>query len=104
VGAGIGFALNKTGEVELSSSLAPGAPTTLPGGSNTEFAWQAMAGVSVGLTRTMTLELGYRYVDLGAIEFDQGNQIQFGLPAGTTLGMNGNLSAHEVIASIRLGI
>lgn len=104
VGGGIGFALNKTDNFTFMSASAPGATTTMPGGSNTEFAWQLMTGLSVELTRTWTLELGYRYVDLGRIEFDPGNQIQSGVFGGTTPGMNGNLSAHELMASVRFGL
>jgi opacity protein-like surface antigen len=102
VGGGIGYALNKTDELELTTSGS--AATQMPGGATTQFAWQAMGGLSIELPRSMVLEIGYRYVDLGDITFDQGRQIQAGAVAGTTVGMRGSLSAHEWIASVRFGL
>ncbi|MGI9373556.1 MAG: outer membrane protein [Hyphomicrobiales bacterium] len=53
LGGGLGFARNKL--------IDAGLPNTW----KTRFAWQAGAGVSVKVHELLTLDLGYRYRDLG---------------------------------------
>ncbi len=50
------------------------------------FAWNAGAGVGVKLTRNLTFDTGYRYVDMGTVELDN-QDMQF--------------SAHEAYAGLR---
>jgi opacity protein-like surface antigen len=73
VGAGVGFADNR---LSGFADQGPGyAISPLPGptggafanGSKTSFAWALMAGVDFDVTPNFKLELGYRYLNYGAI-------------------------------------
>jgi opacity protein-like surface antigen len=72
VGAGVGFADNRASNFNESSVAfnASGAPEASSGGfssrSKTSFAWALMAGLDFALTPNLRLEIGYRYLDLGA--------------------------------------
>ncbi len=39
--------------------------------NTTHFTWQATAGVGIKLTRNVTFDSGYRYVDMGQIEMNE---------------------------------
>jgi opacity protein-like surface antigen len=60
VGGGVGVADNR-----ISSFSAEGV--SYAGGSKTGFAWALMAGVDYDITPNLRLELGYRYLNTGAI-------------------------------------
>lgn len=65
VGAGIGVARNRTGETQM---MFQKTTTHVPGGHRTGFAWMVTAGVSTALGESTTLELAWRYSDLGTVE------------------------------------
>ncbi|MFG1263959.1 outer membrane protein [Xanthobacter aminoxidans] len=75
--AGAGFAINTLN-----------APAGLqPAGNSWEFAWSAGAGVSFAVSSSFSLDLGYRYLDLGSPAYAGGlslgnstaQQVRFGL-------------------------
>lgn len=79
-GAGAGMAYNQTdGLVNVTNGSVFG------GDNKYNFAWNAMVGVSVPVSGTVTIDVGYRYMDLG--NFDtagtsgklRANELQFGL-------------------------
>lgn len=63
VGAGMGVAYNQTDEVYFTGN--PALVNRIEGDEDLSFAWSLMAGVGVQLTNRATLDLGYRYLDLG---------------------------------------
>ncbi|WP_349369022.1 outer membrane beta-barrel protein [Salinarimonas sp.] len=73
VGAGAGYAWNTLSGYALSGCGAPctvgGTPLAMiapfPDETTGSFAWALMAGVSVDAGRSLSLDIGYRYVDLG---------------------------------------
>lgn len=68
VGAGIGGSRNRIGPVTYGfPGLAANATTVSAPGSTTEFAWTASAGVSWPLSDRLSLDLAYRYADLGEV-------------------------------------
>ena len=68
VGAGIGFAVHDVGDATFRN----GAVVTVKGGTETDFAWALMGGVGIDVGRGITLDIGYRYADLGDIKIDNG--------------------------------
>lgn len=73
VGAGIGAARNKLGPLRFAfPGLAANATTIIPGASHTNTAWMATAGVSWPLSRRLTLDVAYRYADLGEVRSGAG--------------------------------
>ncbi|MGJ3265225.1 MAG: outer membrane protein [Salinarimonas sp.] len=100
VGAGLGYAWNRFADYTVSGCTAPCAiggvglasgaltPEATKGG----FAWALMAGVAVDLGRSLSLDLGYRYVALGEAALTT---------TGGTLIETGSLDAHEARVGVR---
>jgi opacity protein-like surface antigen len=64
LGAGVGFADNRTSGVTDQTSFGPAGYAN---GSRTSFACALMAGVDYDVTPSLKLELGYRYLNYGSI-------------------------------------
>jgi opacity protein-like surface antigen len=66
IGAGIGFTQNRISGLTDQGSVA-GFSTLgyATNGSKTNLAWALMAGVGYEVNKNLTLELGYRYLNLG---------------------------------------
>lgn len=66
IGAGIGFAQNRISGLTDQGSVA-GYPTLgyANNGTDTNVAWALMAGVGYEVNKNLTLEVGYRYLNLG---------------------------------------
>ena len=65
VGAGAGVSRIHIGETRMEF---PRTATIVPGGQRVGLARMLMAGVGIGLTETVTLDLGYRYRNSGTAE------------------------------------
>ena len=91
------------GEGSATNPAAPGVTLTVPGGTKSNFAWQAGAGISLELTKQLAIDIGYRYFDAGRIETDAGNAIVGGVVVGPYSGAKGDLAAHEFVGSVRFG-
>jgi opacity protein-like surface antigen len=101
VGLGVGWTQNKMDPVVQTFS---GATITSPGGKKSNAASALMAGVGIPLSSGRTLDVGYRYVDLGKFESGSGTWTATG-PSGTFTqpysGAEGKLTAHELAVGIR---
>ena len=69
VGAGIGVAEKTTAESRIEF---PATSTVVPGGSHTDTVWMITAGWSVPVGDGMTLDLAWRYTDLGEMRTGAG--------------------------------
>ena len=103
VGVGAGWAQNKVESV--SSKLVGQAVSgkTPSSDATDEFAWQVMVGTGITLTKHISLDLGYRYADLGKLKIDRANSSFTGTP-NPTYNLNaaqGDLETHEVKFGIR---
>ncbi len=98
LGGGVGLAINDTDDLRFK---APGFTTiVLDGDTTTQFAWNAAAGLGIGATENLTIDIGYRYVDLGS--FESGTDARQGAITGTfQKGAKGDLTAHEVMVGLR---
>jgi opacity protein-like surface antigen len=67
-------------------------------GSNWDFAWAVMAGVAVKVSPNMSVDVGYRYVDLGQPESGVGHTLT------TDRIRLDSVTAHEVRAGVRYTI
>ena len=65
VGAGVGAARIATGETRM---MFPATTTIVPGGRRSDFAWMVTAGVATALSESTTLDVAWRYSDLGTAE------------------------------------
>jgi opacity protein-like surface antigen len=98
VGASLGFAQNKIGTISFEQA---GARGTAPGGTKTGLAIAFMAGAGYPLPGSLTLDVGYRFIDLGKIESGTGDVIVNGVVSGPYAGATGKLKAHELTVGLR---
>ena len=69
VGAGAGAARTRIGETRMTF---PKTTTEVPGARRTGFAWMLTAGVAAALGERTTLDLAWRYTDLGEVRTGRG--------------------------------
>lgn len=105
VGIGIGRAVNELSNLRVRNEAAAlGADNTIrtPSGKGTGIAWQLAAGVGIAVTSNLTFDVGYRYVDLGAIKVDRGRYDYSGFTAPSdTNALKGELRTHELAVGLR---
>lgn len=103
VGAGLGVSRNHMGEMTyLFPGLARHKTSIAPAGSRTDLAFMLAAGTGIALTDRLTLELAYRYTNLGKIQTDPGRLAMNHLPAGIDIaGTWARLQVHGFAAGIR---
>lgn len=74
LGLGLGVSRNEIGRMTYDfPELTQPRYAIMPGGTRYDFAWAASAGVGYRVSDGITLELAYRYSDLGTVETDVGN-------------------------------
>src|SRR5271165_4751675 len=116
VGAGVGFADNRTsGFTDEGSVNSAYGSSPLGGyftnGSKTSFAWALMAGFDFAVTPNLRLELGYRYLNYGTISTGASNclagasGVAFSSQACAN-GVSTHLSTRNTLASndVRIGL
>lgn len=107
VGLGIGYSHNKISSLTYNGTASGSTISggNAPGGSKSNFAWQAIAGASIELSQHLALEVSYRYADLGKIRTSSGlNNVSVDGTAQTPFqadGVEGRLHSHEIGASLR---
>ena len=68
-GAGVGAVRTRVGETRMTF---PATTTIVPGASRTDLAWMVTAGVAAALDERVTLDLAWRYTDLGKVRTGRG--------------------------------
>jgi opacity protein-like surface antigen len=109
VGAGVGYAVNRMSGLTVTNDttgnttdLGRDTTTSAPSGTGRGLAWQIAAGLGFEITRSLTLDVGYRYVDLGAIKVDQGRYVFPSTPTNAdTNALKGDLRTHELTVGVR---
>ena len=111
VGAGLGWSEVNFGPLSATTTIAvnplivtpkPAGTTAIgPAGSQDNFAWQIMAGLSFPVDNGVAIDLFYRYFDAGHFASAAGNVTINGSVAGTYAGAEGALHAHEIAVSVR---
>ncbi len=98
VGAGIGFAHHKVENVMFVNSPFGNNPQF--GADNYELAWSLMAGVEKQVTPNISIDVGYRYIDMGDTKSKGLDNTGFVNPP---LELD-NLVAHELMLGVRYKI
>jgi opacity protein-like surface antigen len=108
VGLGIGWANVNVGDFRATGNLAVNQPgptppftANFPGGSQDNFAWQAMAGLTFTIPAGPAIDVFYRWFDGGHFQTDAGNVLVNGTAVRTYQGAEGALHANEVVLSVR---
>ncbi|MFV0298048.1 MAG: outer membrane protein [Hyphomicrobiaceae bacterium] len=94
VGAGVGVAMHKMGKLVIEDS---NSPNPQHGDTSVDLAWSVMAGVGYQITPSMTLDVGYRYINMGDANSSQGDWVQAMNPK---LVMS-DIDAHEIKVGLR---
>ena len=97
IDAGIGFANNSLG------TMKSGGGGTLSGSSQTNFAWGAGAGVNFPLTQQLSLDVAYKYLDLGSLKSGNVTTGAFGVgnPSPVTGIKSNDLTMNTVTVGLR---
>jgi len=73
VGAGAGASWNEIGEMVYDfPALKQPRYSLMPGGKTTSFAWSVVGGAAYDVSDRLTLEVSYRYSNLGDVATDEG--------------------------------
>ncbi len=99
VGAGVGFALHDMENVIFQNAGLLGNNPQF-GDEDYAFAWAVMAGIQAPITNAVSVDLGYRYIDMGSVSSDGLDNTGFVNPP---LELD-NLTAHEVKLGVRVQI
>ena len=98
VGAGVGVAMHKVDETYFTENYY--LQNRIEGDESYSFAWSLMAGVGYQLTDRATLDLGYRYIDMGDAESGRVDDAGFVNP---TVDID-DLAAHEIKVGLRFSL
>lgn len=101
IGAGAGFANIKTTGFS-DTGLANGSPGSYfaQGASKTNFAWAAHAGLAYKVNNAFTVELAYRYLDMGTAGQGYGASYD-GTNAGPSSFQYRDITSHDVRLGVR---
>ena len=107
VGTGAGLIRTRTEEMHMTF---PRTTTVVPGSSRTGFGWMVAAGLSASLGERMTLDLTWRYTDLGEVRTGRGGgQVVWRDGSREPLPLNlaetrARLRSHGLRLSLRYGL
>ena len=82
IGFGIGMARNRVGTTTMTFRTTR---TEVPGNSSSDLAWMVTAGFGVALDERTTLDVAWRYTDLGRVRTGTGSGQVVRLSDGTTV-------------------
>lgn len=98
--AGVGFARNDLDTTSIGGTFGPFVLSgTLSGHTDTSFAWGVGAGAGYALTPNLTLDVGYKYLDLG--DMRTGNFVSGPGGSGTFTALKADLHVHTVTVGLR---
>jgi len=102
VGAGIGVAYHDMSALDCAPAI-PGVCTPgnfQRGGEHVTFAWSVMTGVGFEVSDRTTIDVGYRYMDLGHVESNSVDITGFANPTHT----DEDITSHEIKFGVRFAI
>jgi OmpA-OmpF porin, OOP family len=101
IGAGVGLAHTDLGRTGFSGSIGATSVTGsgISGNTTTHFAWGAGAGVGYPITPNLTLDLGYKYLDLG--EMQTGGQLSSGATTINIAPAKADFHVHTLMIGLR---
>lgn len=104
VGGGAGMSYNRIGEMTFEFPENPRAHKTsiTPSGDRKDFAFMLAVGTGVMLTDSLSLDIAYRYVDLGRVGTSPGNMYMNTVPQGIVVNdIETRLRAHGPAVGLR---
>ncbi len=102
LGVGIGMAYHQMDNVYVSQSNATygNFSYVVEGDQDLNFAWSLMAGFSVDLRENIKFDLGYRYMDMGSVNSNNGILAISNVPTADPY-LDADMTAHEIKFGLR---
>lgn len=103
VGAGVGMAFHKLGNIQDMGTASPGGLGPFPSfgyypsKTKSNVAWALMAGLAYDVAPNVKLEASYRYLNMGKVASGTGCPT---CPAGVTIGLN-KVDSHDFKFGVR---
>jgi opacity protein-like surface antigen len=104
VGGGIGLAYNRIDPMTFRFPENPGAHkiSITPAGDRKTFAFMLTIGTGIVLTESLSLDIAYRYCDLGDVGTSSGNMYMDVRPAGIVINdIEAPLKTHGLTVGLR---
>lgn len=105
VGGGLGVSRNRVSKVRyVFPSLGPTAATITPSGSKSDLAMMLTAGTSLPLSERLSVEMAYRFADLGHFQTSAADATIIRTARSLSIaidGTKGRLRTHGAILSLR---
>jgi opacity protein-like surface antigen len=104
VGGGVGLSYNRIGQMTFRFPDNPGAHkvSVTPSGDRKDFALMLAVGTGIVLTERLSLDLAYRYFDLGRVETSPGNMFMDIIPQGIAVNnIEARLRTHGLAVGLR---
>lgn len=104
VGGGVGLSYNRIGQMTFQFPDNPGAHkvSVTPSGDRKDFAFMLAVGTGIILTERLSLDLAYRYFDLGRVETSPGNMFMDIVPQGIAVNnIEARLRTHGLAVGLR---
>ncbi|MBN1663854.1 MAG: porin family protein [Deltaproteobacteria bacterium] len=104
VGGGIGLAWNRIDQITFlfPDNTGKHKISITPSGDRKDFAFMLTIGTGIILTKHLTLDMAYRYCDLGRVGTDPGNMYMDVRPAGITINdIDAPLRTHGMTVGLR---
>jgi len=104
VGGGIGMSYNRIGQMTFLFPDNPGAHkiSITPSGDRKDVAFMLAIGTGIILTEHLSLDIAYRYFDLGRMETAAGNMVMDIIPAGIAINnIESPLRTHSLALGLR---
>lgn len=104
IGGGAGLSYNRIGPMTFAFPENPRAHKTsiTPSGDRKDFAFMLAVGTGVSLTDSLSLDIAYRYVDLGRVGTSPGNMYMNTVPQGIAVdSIETRLRAHGLAVGLR---
>ncbi len=104
VGGGVGLSYNRIGQMTFRFPENPGMHkvSITPSGDRTDFAFMLAFGTGILLTDHLSLDIAYRYFDLGRVGTSPGNLYMDAIPQGIAISdIEARLRTHGLAVGLR---
>jgi opacity protein-like surface antigen len=104
VGGGVGLSYNRIGQMTFLFPENPRAHkvSITPSGDRKDFAFMMAVGTGIILTEHLSLDIAYRYFDLGRVETAPGIMVMDTMPAGIAINnIESRLRTHGLAVGLR---
>ena len=105
MGGGLGISRNRVSTISFKFPvLGPTAVTAVPSGNNSDLTYMLTAGGALPVSDKLSIELAYRYADLGSLKTSAGDAVVVRRSGSRTIAISGTrarMQTHGALLSLR---